>query len=108
MSTKNSEKNGENGENGEKTLKNIRKQVKNYYDAVSDRAEELEEPRPVWGMIHQLFPTLLGWGKNIIYTYEGEEVTPPRGLRDELKFTRQELKLWSTVHKLETRKNEEK
>lgn len=101
------EKHGENtenvensGENTEKVLKNIRRQVKNYHDAVSSRAEELEEPRPVWD-VYEVPPMFLSWGRSLVYHYLGDAVSPPRGVEDELEFTRQELKMWSKVHKLE-------
>lgn len=90
----------------EKQLNHIRKQVKTYYDEVTERAEKLEEPRVIYD-VYEVRPLYLMWGRSLIYRAVGTEMCPPVGLADEVEFTRQELKLWSTVHKLEKTREKE-
>lgn len=85
-------------EGGGSTVSDIRRQLKQYYDEVNMRASTLEESRPAWSAwVYTLSP--FSWGYNVAYRYEGDEMTPPAGLRDELKHIRKELKMWSTVNK---------
>lgn len=72
----------------------IRHAVKDYYDVVCARAEELEVELPVYEWISY---SNTPFSKTYVFMYNGDELRPPSGLRNELMHIEKELRYWSIV-----------
>lgn len=73
----------------------VRQMVREHYDEVLRRGEELEDEAPVYTDF--TIPSIL-FGDAHFRVLAGSEYRPPISIRDEIMFLKKELKYWSTVN----------
>jgi len=72
----------------------VRRMVKDYYDAICERAKELERMMPDYEWISY---SNNPFSRIHVFRYNGDEMRAPAGLRGELMYLEKELRYWSTV-----------
>lgn len=73
----------------------VRQMMREHYDRVLMRGEELEETCPMFSYVK--IPSFF-FGDTHIRILDGYEMRPPLSIRDEINHIKKELKYWSAVH----------
>lgn len=77
-------------------ISEIRKMLREYYDRVVERDDELKEKRAMYEPIHMDIVSRFTIGPQL-FIFVGYEEVAPISIRDELKFIKKELKYWSDL-----------
>ena len=78
-------------------INTVRQMLRDYYDKVLKRKQELEREVTVYEP-HYLPYEVPYWGRAFYYEAVGTKVMAPPSVEDELKYVREELKRWSIIN----------